>query len=200
MTERVREIQEHIIKQLKDGLPVYLTYHSLDHTLYVLKVATYLAQKEGLSAPETELLQVAALYHDIGFTVQREEHEEVGCKIATGQLAAYGFTIAETKEICGMIRATRIPQKPHTLSECILADADLEYLSTSLFWSVGDLLYQELKHINPRLTRRAWDEIQIQFLESHQYHTVFCQKYKESLKQQYLRKLKEQYAETESLE
>ena len=73
-----------------------------------------------------------------------------------------------------MIRATIIPQKPKTKLECILADADLEYLGTDNFEHIGNKLYLELKHYNPNLSLEEWNEIQINFLQSHFYHTSYC--------------------------
>lgn len=171
-------------------LPVYLSYHSVNHTSYVLKMAIYLAQKEGLTQSEIELVSIAALFHDIGFIKSRENHEEKGCEIAQKMLASYQVSDKDISKICGMIMATKIPQKPNNILEEVLADADLEYLSTQNFESVGELLFEELRHFNTKLSRQEWKEIQIEFLENHTYHTDFYKKNKENFKRQHLLKLK----------
>ncbi len=192
MTPSFSKISENVLKRLEFDVPEHYTYHSVVHTKYVLKMAEYLAQRQGVKGHNMLLLKVAALYHDIGFTINHVEHETIGCGIARKELPGYGFTDDDIEKICGMIMATRIPQKPKNFLEEILADADLEYLSTESFQPVGNMLFNELKHFNPNLTQEGFDKIQIGFLEKHQYFTPFCKLYKENFKQQHLMKLKAQ--------
>lgn len=185
-------IQNQVLKTLEDKLPNYLKYHSVEHTKYVLEKAIYIASKEHVSGHDLFLLKIAALYHDIGFTKSNIEHEAIGCDIARNELQKYGISGEDVDIICGMIMATKIPQNPKTHLEKILADADLEYLGTKHFKTVSELLYKELKHYNPNLTRSEWNSIQINFIESHQYHTKFCRRYKSFRKEKHLEELKKQ--------
>lgn len=189
MKEVFDKISVRVFAELGEKLPTYLTYHSVEHTKYVLKMAEYLAKREGVNERETCLIKISALYHDFGFIDGRENHEEKSCQIARKELANSGLSIEDIDKICGMIMATQIPQKPQNLLEKILADADLEYLSTQSFEPVSELLYNELRYFKPSLTREEWNDIQIAFLKQHEYHTDFCKKYKESLKHQHLLKL-----------
>jgi uncharacterized protein len=190
MREKFEIIHEEVVETLANELPSYLTYHSVAHTKYVLKMAEYLACKEGCIDEEIFLLKIAALFHDIGFIDGMKNHEEKSCKIAEITLKRYDFKEEDILKICGMIMATKIPQNPQTKLERILADADLEYLSTQNFEPLGEMLLNELRHYNPNLTREQWHVIQIEFMEKHSYHTDFCKKYKESFKHQHILKLK----------
>ena len=163
---------------LNENLPEYLTYHNTEHTLYVLEKAIHIANKEKVSSQELELIKIGALYHDIGFTKTHIDHEKVSCEIARIQLKNYNYSEEEINTICGMIMATKIPQKPKNLLEKIIADADLEYLATSSFWSTSKLLFQELRYLEG-LTREQWDQIQIKFIKDHKFHTSYCKQYKE---------------------
>ncbi|MAB49153.1 MAG: HD family phosphohydrolase [Flavobacteriaceae bacterium] len=185
-------IQNQVLKTLEDKLPNYLKYHSVEHTKYVLEKAIYIASKEQVSGHDLFLLKIAALYHDIGFTKSNIEHEAIGCDIVRNELPKYGISGEDVDIICGMIMATKIPQHPQTHLEKILADADLEYLGTKHFKTVSELLYKELKHYNPNLTRSEWNSIQINFMQNHQYHTKFCRRYKAFRKQKHLEELKKQ--------
>lgn len=190
LKEIFEKVYPKVIDILSNEIPSYFTYHSVNHTLYVLKMAEYIAWREGLSDSEVQLVRIAAIFHDIGFTNGRENHEEKGCEIARELLGHFNVNEEDIKEICGMIMATKIPQSPKNLLEKVLADADLEYLSTENFKPVSELLYQELSYFNPNLTRDKWRLVQIDFLEKHSYHTDFCKRYKENFKQQHLLKLK----------
>ena len=190
MLANFNKIKTHAFSILEENLPDYLTYHSIEHTKYVLEKVVYIASKEEVSKADLFLLKVAALYHDMGFIVTHVEHESIGCDMARKELPDFGFSKDEIETICGMIVATRIPQQPKTHLEEILADADLEYLGTRHFKTVSELLYHELKHYNPKLTRAEWNGIQANFMEKHEYHTKFCKHYKRFRKQKHLEEVK----------
>ena len=118
------KIYNDIVKILDDNLPKHLAYHNVNHTLYVLDKAEYIAKKENIKKADIQLLRVAALYHDIGFVKSHVEHEKEGCNIAKRQLKTYGYSEDDIATVCGMIMATRIPQNPKNKLEEILADAD----------------------------------------------------------------------------
>lgn len=187
------QIYYDVIQNLGYNLPSYYTYHSVRHTIYVEKMAYYLARRMEMPEEDIYLIRVAAIYHDTGFLVQKDNHEEISCELAAGELMKYGLSAEDISKVTGMIRATKIPQHPRNVLEDILADADLEYLSTENFGRVNNLLLDELRHFNPELSQEEWDKIQISFLEKHSYHTAFYKKNKENFKQQHLRKLKEKY-------
>ena len=190
MTDKdVAIIYDDIVSLLKANLPEHITYHSLKHTLYVLDRAIHIAEKESVSGNDLRLVKVAALCHDIGFIQTHINHEEIGCKIVQNQFKRYNLTSEEVQQICGMIMATRVPQQPKNLLEEIIADADLEYLATKKFKVVSNKLYLELKHVNPKLTQKQWNTIQIAFLQKHSYFTNFCKRYKEHRKQKNLKTL-----------
>ncbi|SEG37766.1 HD domain-containing protein [Flavobacterium urumqiense] len=160
---------------LQEKLSPFLIYHHWKHTEHVLKIAEYIARQEHIIEENIVLIKTAALFHDAGFINDNNEgHEEEGVLLAEKKLPNFGYTKKEIEIIVGMIRATEIPQKPKTKLECILADADLEYLGTDNFVHLGNKLYLELKHYNSNLSLEEWNEMQINFLQSHFYHTDYC--------------------------
>ncbi len=110
--------------------------------------------------------------------------------MAVAELPQFDISPEEIRKICGMIMATKIPQEPSTLYEKILADADLEYLGTDSFYETSELLYRELLHKQPKLSRQQWNEIQVNFLSSHTYHTNYCKVHCEPIKAAHLEALK----------
>ena len=132
------------------------------------------------------------MFHDLGFLIQRDGHEELSCEEAKRDLPAFDFSQEEIEKICGMIRATKTPQQPKNHLEKIIADADLEYLGTDLFELGSKLLYKEIKHFIPELTEEKWNLMKIDFLESHNYHTAYCKKHRLAQKNQNLKKLREE--------
>jgi uncharacterized protein len=164
-----------IIGILIEKLAPFLTYHDWKHTEHVIKMAEYIAHQEQTPEDDILLIKTAALFHDAGFINSSSEgHEDESIRMAKIKLPEFGYTKHEIEIISGMIQATSIPQNPKTKLECILADADLEYLGTDCFKYLTNRLFQEMKYINPDLSVEEWNEIQIHFLQSHSYHTPYC--------------------------
>ena len=188
----IEELYQRVISNLEANLPAWLTYHNAQHTRYVFDQSVFIGQMERLSEKDLYLLKLAALFHDTGYLVNPQNHEEESCKIAEQELMNFGITNEEFQLICGMIMATRLPQNPGTLPEMILADADLEYLGTEKFSATSEKLFSELKHSRPDMTSDDWRKLQIDFLTKHSYFTAFCKNFREPIKRNHLKNLIEQ--------
>jgi len=178
-----------VVDLLQDNIPLCYYYHNYEHTLYVQEKAIEIAKFEKCTEKEIELLNAAALWHDTGYINTYKNHEEESCSLAKKYLPEYGFTQQETDRICGMIMATKVPQLPGNKLEEIVADADLEYLGTAAAAIKSEDLFLELQSLNPSLTKKAWDQIQISFLRSHHYFTAYCKANREPVKDHYLKEL-----------
>ena len=175
---------------LKSKLSPYLIYHDWKHTQHVIKMAEYIALQEQINEDDILLIKTAALFHDGGFiNTLNEGHEEESICFAKTKLPQFGYTVKEIEIIVGMIRATIITQKPKTKLECILVDADLEYLGTDQFERLGNKLFLELKHYNPNLSLEEWNTMQINFLQSHFFYTAFCIQNRAAVKEKNLKGL-----------
>jgi uncharacterized protein len=188
--ERFGLLFENVMERFEKNLPEYLTYHNASHTKYVLDRAILISKEEKIDSDQLNLVKVAALYHDSGFLKGMVDHENLGCEIVKAELPTYGFNELQIQQICQMIIATKIPQRPQNLLEKIVADADLEYLGTEWFDIGSQRLFDELIFSNPKLSRIEWLEIQIKFLESHHYHTAFCQQNRQPKKSEHIARLK----------
>lgn len=188
---RLENAKQFIIEKLGKELNPDLHYHTLEHVLDVWESALLLADMEGISTYEKELLSTAALYHDAGFLYQSRDHEERGCQIITETLPRFGYTETEINKICGMVMATKIPQNPKNHLEEILCDADLDYLGRDDFWKIGNQLFEELKIMKVVETENDWNKIQIKFLESHHYFTPSSIQLRSKQKDSHLQSVKE---------
>lgn len=106
------------------------TYHNPHHTESVFSRAAYLAMAEWVEWEDLEDLQVAALFHDTGFTVQYEKNEYFGARIAREWLEKEGHPEERIRKIEGIIMATVLFSKPKTHLEEIIQDADLDNIGT----------------------------------------------------------------------
>jgi putative nucleotidyltransferase with HDIG domain len=123
---RYEKTKTFIVDKLSRELPSNLYYHGVHHSLDVLSAAEMLCREEKIPDTETELVRVAVLFHDSGFTITPKNHEQLGCELVRKKLPGLGYSDDEINSICGMIMATTYPQKPKTPLEEIVCDADLD--------------------------------------------------------------------------
>lgn len=189
---------DHILKLMQEELPDLLRYHSLEHTLGVLRSSEYIAKKHKLSDEELYLLLTAAAFHDSGFTRSYKNHESIGCEIVQETLPNFGYNEEQIATIKNMILATKIPQSPSTLPEKILCDADLDYLGGGKYGEISESLYDEFGLNGLDISEKDWLDMQINFLESHHYWTDFALKVLKPKKQNVLDNLKAQKAQQQN--
>lgn len=179
-----------ILRQLENDLSDHLFYHGVHHTLDVLQRSIELCEAEQVGAYETNIVKTAALYHDCGFLESNIEHERLGCEIANRTLPQFHYSTSEIEIICGMIRATKVPQNPQNHFEAILCDADLDYLGRDDFKKIGTTLFEELKVYKILESEEEWNRMQVTFLQSHTFFTKTNQKHRDPKKQKHLDELK----------
>jgi len=143
----------------------------------VYRDASFLGSKHNITQQEMYLLQAAACLHDYGFLKSHIDHEEIGCDEARQILPHYGFNNEEIEIVCGMIMATKIPQSPKTLLEQIICDADLFYLGSNYYFEIANQFKNELTSLNVLKSEEQWKNIQIGFLQTHQYHLPYSQEF-----------------------
>ena len=134
-------------------------------------MAERLSEMEHISEEERLLVVTGAYYHDIGFTLQRENHELMGVHYIKAVLPHFDYSGDQIKVIEGIILATRIPQRPLNHLEEIIADADLDSLGRVDFWNRSLALRTEMAMLGIYLSDQEWCERQRDFLNQHHYFT-----------------------------
>jgi uncharacterized membrane-anchored protein YitT (DUF2179 family)/predicted metal-dependent HD superfamily phosphohydrolase len=186
-----------LIEKLEQELSPDLTYHNAYHTRSVVQATQQLCEHEKLDEHHTKILITAALFHDAGFLRSYHDHEEMSCEVAKEFLPQYGYGEKEIHQICRLIMATKLPQRPTNVFESIICDADLHYLGTDNYFLIAENLFQEYKKLDIVKNRADWKKKQIQFFNSHRYFTRSAKEKYEKKKQENFRLLKR---EDESLE
>lgn len=166
-----RKAEKYIVERLRKELPDNLHYHDLRHTTDVCAAVERLALMEGIEGDDIFLLKTAALYHDAGFVKQYANNEDIGAALAQEVLPRFGYTQEQIETIGKLIQATKVPQKPNNHLEQIICDADLDYLGGDEFHVIADKLKRELREREIINDDKQWDELQVKFLEQHQYFT-----------------------------
>lgn len=180
-------IRSAILDKLAAQLPEGLFYHSVQHTIDVETQAERIAINENICGHDIFLLKLACLYHDTGFLITYNDHEQVGWELAEKELASAGLKQAELDVINGLIMATRVPQKPLTKLEEIICDADLDYLGREDFWDISNNLFLEFKIKKIVKSEIDWNQLQVKFFKQHTYFTETSKKLRTNAKLEHLK-------------
>lgn len=173
--EIVKEVSEYVTDYLAKHLPKTFCYHNLSHTTYVVNAVHLLCSAIGIAGTEQNILQVAAWFHDIGFTKQTAGHEMEGALMASHFLKNKNIDQEETATVMDCILATQVPQQPVGQLQEILCDADLLYLADADMIQRANLLRKEWAAVlNKVYTDKEWYESNVRFLSAHEFHTQYC--------------------------
>jgi len=182
-------IRKHVEQYFVDDR---FTYHSIDHTLRVLKDVEAIAAKEKVSSKELEYLQIAALFHDTGYTSNPTFHEEIGAKIAEEYLRSINYAEKGIIIIQKLILVTKLGREPSNLLESIISDADLAHVGVKEFDTISNLLRQEIQNIEHRTyTDLEWLENNLDFLLTQKWHTAGSKKLFNKGKKENLKNIKD---------
>ena len=149
-----------------------LYYHQYDHALEVMQRAVYLGASEGVSAEELEILAIAWLFHDTWFVIQYDNNEYIWAKIAKNFLRANLYPEEKIEIIESLILITNPREKPTTLLEKIIKDADLDNLGREDFLERWVRLKHELETIKQiRIKDPDWRHAALDLIEGHTFYT-----------------------------
>jgi predicted metal-dependent HD superfamily phosphohydrolase len=173
----VNEAANYVKNFLDENLSEKFTFHTLEHTTFVVEKADYIGKKAGLNEEEIILAKIAAWFHDIGYAQDMLKHEEIGAKKAEEFLQSRDIDDAKIQIIKGAIGATKISAKPKTLVEEVVCDADLAHLAEEDYFERIEKMRQEWKnHSTKKVSKRKFLGESAKFFEAHSYHTEFAQK------------------------
>ena len=152
-------------------------YHNLNHTRKVVSHVEEMANHYQLRESDRFVVVAAGWFHDIGYLNGAPSgHEQRGSELLSEFLKSYHIPqqILTASQSC--ILATVLPQKPTTLLEEIVCDADLYHFGTEELFFQDQLMQKEVEfRIGQCIEERVWLKGIIHLLESHEFHTRYCQ-------------------------
>lgn len=194
--------QQQILLEAKDYTTTYLekkvnktfVYHTLEHTMEVVKAAENIASEYDLSDDDQFALMLAVWFHDTGYSDGVPMgHEEKSQDIAEEFLTQHKVDNSIIEKIKGCILATKMPQTPTNEIERIICDADLHHLGGPGFEEKNELLRKEINNLQEeKIKRKEWRRNNIEFLRRHRFFTTYGQKVLDPVKQKHLKELTEE--------
>ena len=196
----VSAIEEQVADLLSRKLDKRHVYHNLKHTLTVRDACLQLADKAGLADADREVLELAGLLHDAGFTERYEGHEEVSFRIANELLSQQNYPDEKLSEVLACIAATSLGAKPQTQLELLMRDADQAHLAADDYFLSAAALREEWSLLREQThTENEWNALNLKFFKDHSYGTDVARELwdkKKSANQKALKKLAKAGVET----
>ncbi len=178
-----------------------IPYHNLSHTEQVVANAVRIANHYKLNDTDFFIVVAASWFHDSGYcNGMVKTHEENGAMMAGAFLAGNGVENDIITEIHKCIMATTLPQKPSTLLEQIICDADLYHFGTDSFASWNKLMRKEVEwRTGKAVSKDDWRKETIALMESHHFHTDYCKELLQDTKNKNLEALNQKDEKTNNL-
>ncbi len=157
-------------RQDQDNFP----YHNWNHTLRVLDAVKKLISADASIDDRSALqLQIAALFHDIGYFTDCKNHEQVSADKAAEFLSSYSFPEEDIQEIQQLILATKPEWKAGKKNQYILRDADMSGLASKDYMTIVEGLRQEKNYgrNHKEIAKEKWIKENIKFLSAYKYES-----------------------------
>lgn len=174
-----------------------LVYHNLEHTINVVARAREISAQYDLTELDHVVLYTAAWFHDTGHLfVDPAMHEVKSVELMKNFFAANSIADpALISSIENCILATRISHQPANIVEEIIRDADTYHLGTKEFKATNKKLKKEYISRNLLSPHSNWNRKSLEFMETHKYHTAYCQALLEEGKQKNMDRIKKKAME-----
>ncbi|MDC6351158.1 DUF5706 domain-containing protein [Zeaxanthinibacter sp. PT1] len=191
MSNLIKEAEDFVVEYLTDQLDPKFLYHNLRHTQRVVKNTKEMLDHYDIKGKESDVITLAAWFHDTGYTKGPEEHEESSCEIAREFLEEKDFPKEDTDKVCELIRATKRIYEPSNLHEEILRDADSSHIGKKNYLEVSELLREELSLLGiADFNASEWRDENIKmFRTEHRFYTDYAKENWQERKDKNLRKL-----------
>lgn len=189
----VKNTEEFVFDLLNNQLDPLFLYHNFKHTERVLKSIREIIDNSDIPENEAEILEIAALLHDTGYTKGEHNHEEKSVDIATKFLNEQNADKDLINSVNKCIMETKFKEVPTTKLGKIIRDADSSHFGKKYFDEASEFLRKELELRGiARYTPNEWRNENIKVLsQSHQFYTDYALKNWQSRKEKNLAKLME---------
>ncbi|NCT10433.1 MAG: HD domain-containing protein [Flavobacteriia bacterium] len=197
MDSILQKAENYVLDYLNNHLKSEYVYHNFHHTQFVVSKVNELIQSENLTEDEQEIVQLAAWFHDIGYTVDKAKHEDHSITIVEKFLKKEGYDKEKLNEVIVCINATKLHETPKILLEEILCDADFSHLASPNYMEISNQLQTEFENIGCGIySKKEWLEENIKVFNNHKYYTKYAHINWNSIKNENLIKLKKELKKT----
>lgn len=173
----IQLIRNKVEADFKESWSDNLSYHDYNHTMNVTEFAKKIAIEEEISAEDLEILEIATLFHDLGYLTSYFDHEVRSSVMAEKLLAEHNYPEEKIAKVKQLIIATKAEHEPANKLEEIIRDADLYNLASPEYADYAQKLREEWEfYLNNDDSDGKWIKENHKFLKNHDYYTDAAKK------------------------
>ncbi len=174
-SELLKEIKKYVSELIIKQSSTNLTYHTIEHTISVVKNAELIGSNENFNKDEMNVLLASAWFHDVGYIKKYTGHEEESVAIATSFLSQKDVDSETINLVSECIMATKFPHHPKNKIAEVLCDADFMHMGSENYFELAEKLRQELKNAEIRkLKKSSFEKESILLFKSHSFNSDYC--------------------------
>lgn len=183
----------------KDKLSSVYSYHNFIHTTYTVNKAEEIMKNTPVSSEDQEKVLLALWFHDTGYIVSPQNHEEEGVEILKKFLQNENYPESYIEDVSKLILATKITYQPQNLLEKIAKDADCSHFASYDYNDISDALRKEWELTNVRcFSNDEWNAGNLEMLKNkHQFYTDYAKENWEPLKKKNIKKIEKKLEKEE---
>jgi predicted metal-dependent HD superfamily phosphohydrolase len=177
-----------------------LVFHNLEHTESVVERVHEIASHYQLPDKDLLELSIAAWFHDTGHLMSDPAgHEEKSVQLMEAFMINRTDDEELVKNIAGLIRITKFPPSPQSLSEMIICDADTYHFGLDDFKQTNKAMKKELVLRNMNTMVMDWERNSLELLQKHQFYTTYCLSLLQKGKEKNIRRLNKKIGKFEEV-
>jgi len=189
----LKEVEKYTIQYYEENFSSSHSYHSIEHTQLVVNVASKISDFEGLDKHNTDIVIVAAWFHDIGHAVSINNHEDESCKIARQFLVSKKVDEEFILAVEACISSTKLGAQKISLNDRILNDADHAHTGLPNFMEISELFRKELENFaDEKISKLEYWKKTLEFLQETNFLTEYGIKNMEPIKDENISKVEKQ--------
>ncbi|AWA30294.1 phosphohydrolase [Flavobacterium magnum] len=172
----IEKAEQFVFALFKDKLSPAYTYHNFNHTLRVVEAVEKIAKAEKPQSEEHTALLLAAWFHDTGYTVGCDEHEQKSVTVFKDFAVKENIDENLSALTQQLILATDIRKEPQTEIEFMIRDADAAHFARKEYMSISEQLRKEWEvSSGKRFSDLEWLEGNLRMLtQKHRYYTAYA--------------------------
>jgi len=174
LENEIGKVFNYVEKLFKQKNDKKLTYHNWEHTKYVFDRLKGICIANSFSWNKTEEMLTAALFHDVGYLFEYDNHEDKSIEIAENFMKEFNKSETFIKNVSEMIYTTKADAIPIPDSDFhLLKDIDLEYRIIDQEKRSMELKKESENILNINYTDEEWLNIQNSFFSNIKFYSWY---------------------------
>src|SRR5690606_38840103 len=172
----VQKAEKFVFYLFRDKVSDAHIYHNFQHTSRVFLAVKILVENLQVSDNDAEILYLTSWFHDTGYSVSEQNHEQKSAEIARDFLVNENFPEEKIKKVERLIQGTCMAHNPTDLLEEIIKDADTSHFADANYLGICELLRAEWEiTLNKTFSDLEWNTLnRDMLLNKHRYYTDYA--------------------------